>query len=79
MGYHDRYEANVNAETIGSDEIWEAIFKGDDKVSLKGAHGRYLRAYGNGQVKADAQNPNPWETYTKITSFLKSNFLQYLP
>ena len=22
MGYHDRYEANVNAETIGSDEIW---------------------------------------------------------
>merc|ERR1712172_450155 len=63
MGYHDRYEANVNAETIGSDEIWEVIFKGDDKVSLKGAHGRYLRAYGNGQVKADAQKPNPWETF----------------
>ena len=63
MGYHDRYEANVNAETIGSDEIWEVIFKGDDLVSLKGAHGRYLRAYGNGQVKADAQKPNPWETF----------------
>ena len=63
MGYHDRYEANVNAETIGSDEIWEVIFKGDDKVSLKGAHGRYLRAYGNGQVKADAEKPNPWETF----------------
>merc|ERR1719464_2594610 len=63
MGYHDRYEANVNAETIGSDEIWEVTFKGDDLVSLKGAHGRYLRAYGNGQVKADAQKPNPWETF----------------
>ena len=63
MGYHDRYEANANAETIGSDEIWEVIFKGDDKVSLKGAHGRYLRAYGNGQVKADAEKPNPWETF----------------
>ena len=63
MGYHDRYEANANAETIGSDEIWEVIFKGDGKVSLKGAHGRYLRWYGNGQVKADAQKPNPWETF----------------
>ena len=66
MGYHDRYEANANAETIGSDEIWEVIFKGDDKVSLKGAHGRYMRWYGNRQnrqVKADAEKPNPWETF----------------
>ena len=90
MGYHDRYEANVNAETIGSDEIWEVIFKGDDLVSLKGAHGRYLRAYGNGQVKADAQKPNPWETfivedmgdgklgflsYSAFTHYKKKNYL----
>ena len=67
MGYHDKYEANANSPTIdptiGSDQIWEVIFKGDGKVSLKGAHGRYLRWYGNGQVKADAQKPNPWETF----------------
>merc|ERR1719350_436631 len=64
MGYHDKYEANANSPTIGSEQIWEVIFKGDGKVSLKGAHGRYLRWYGNGQVKADAQKPNPWETFT---------------
>jgi len=63
MGYHDKYEANANSPTIGSDQIWEVIFKGDGKVSLKGAHGRYLRWYGNGQVKADAEKPNPWETF----------------
>merc|ERR550539_1763059 len=64
MGYHDRYEANANSSTIGPDEIWEVTFKGD-KVSLKGAHGRYLRWYaGNGQVKADAEKPNSWETFT---------------
>ena len=66
MGYHDKYEANANSPTIGSDQIWEVIFKGDGKVSLKGAHGRYMRWYGNRQnrqVKADAEKPNPWETF----------------
>merc|ERR1719382_191005 len=63
MGYHDKYEANANSPTIGPEQIWEVIFKGDDMVSLKGAHGRYLRWYGNGQVKADAEKPNPWETF----------------
>ena len=64
MGYHDKYEANANSPTIDSDQIWEVIFKGDGMVSLKGAHGRYMRWYGNGQVKADAEKPNPWETFT---------------
>merc|ERR550539_617828 len=63
LGYYKRYEANANSSTIGSDEIWEVTFKGDDMVSLKGAHGRYLRAYGNGQVKADAEKPNKGETF----------------
>ena len=70
MGYHDKYEANANSPTIdptiGSEQIWEVIFKGDGKVSLKGAHGRYMRWYGNRQnrqVKADAEKPNPWETF----------------
>ena len=63
LGYHDRYAANANKDTIGSDEIWEVLFKGDNMVSLKSAHGRYLIAYGNGKVEAGAKKPNPWETF----------------
>ena len=64
LGYHERYAANANAQKIGENEIWEVLFKEDNQVSLKSAHGRYLIAYGNGKVEAGAQKPNPWETFT---------------
>ena len=63
LGYHDRYQANANSDAIGPNEIWEVLIKGNDQVSLKSAHGRYLIAYGNGKVEAGAKKPNPWETF----------------
>ena len=63
LGYHDRYQANAKLDTIGPNEIWEVLIKGNDQVSLKSAHGRYLIAYGNGKVEAGAKKPNPWETF----------------
>ena len=62
------FEANANSDAIGPENIWEVTFVGDDKVNLLGANGRYLRPYSSrgmkGQVKADAEKPNEWETFT---------------
>jgi len=65
IGKYD-IEANANSDTIGSTEIWEVTFQGEDKVNLLGANGRYIRPYSNkeGKVNADAQKPNKWETFT---------------
>ena len=63
LGYHERYAANVNVQKIGENEIWEVLFKGDNQVSLKSPHGRYLIAHGNGKVEAGAQKANPGETF----------------
>ena len=63
LGYHERYAANANVQKIGENETWEVLFKEDNQVSLKSAHGRYLIAYGNGKVEAGAQKPNKGETF----------------
>ena len=67
IGKYD-FEANADKDTIGSTEIWEVTFQGEDKVNLLGANGRYLRPYSgrndNGKVNADGQKPNKWETFT---------------
>ena len=67
IGKYD-IEANADSDTIGSTEIWEVTFKGEDEVNLLGANGRYLRPYSGrgmkGVVNADAKKPNQWETFT---------------
>ena len=67
IGKYDK-KANADSDTIGSEEIWEVTFRGEDKVNLLGANGRYLRPYPGrgmkGKVQADAQKPNEWETLT---------------
>ena len=44
IGKYD-IKANVDSDTIGSTELWEVTFNGEDKVNLLGANGRYLRPY----------------------------------